>query len=158
MRFFFNSTPGLPCPPRSQIKGHVARISSAVAKLSWSYTPSRGCGTFTGIDPSLIQRKMCSRFGRVGRRCPPILGEGNGQGGMLMSGGHYCRAFTTSTTRIRPSPHTGRTSRKTRRPHNGRWASQLIIFSTGELRWIEVGDSRGRNRPSSNLFIIVEAQ
>ncbi|GFN87447.1 hypothetical protein PoB_001395300 [Plakobranchus ocellatus] len=62
---------------------------------------------------------MTSRLGSMGQRCPPVLGEGSGQGGMLMSDSHYCRAVTTSTSRIHPSPHTGRTSRQTRRPHCG---------------------------------------
>ncbi|GFO23033.1 hypothetical protein PoB_004953800 [Plakobranchus ocellatus] len=87
--------------------------------LPWSYTPSRGCGASTGIDPSPIHRKMTSRLGSVDQRCPPVSGEGSGQGGMLKSDSHYCRAVTTSTSRIHPSPHTGRTSRQTRRPHCG---------------------------------------
>ncbi|GFO26431.1 hypothetical protein PoB_005293600 [Plakobranchus ocellatus] len=62
---------------------------------------------------------MTSRLCSVGQRCPPVSGEGSGQGGMLMSDSHYCRAVTTSTSRIHPSPHTGRTSRQTRRPHGG---------------------------------------
>ncbi|GFN81142.1 hypothetical protein PoB_000764800 [Plakobranchus ocellatus] len=62
---------------------------------------------------------MNSRFGSVGQRCPPVSGEGSGQGSMLMSDSHYCRAVTTSTSRFHPSPHTGRTSLQTRRPHCG---------------------------------------
>ncbi|GFO31664.1 hypothetical protein PoB_005816900 [Plakobranchus ocellatus] len=38
---------------------------------------------------------------------------------MLMSDSHYCRADTTSASRIHPSPHTGRTSRQTRHPQCG---------------------------------------
>ncbi|GFN94474.1 hypothetical protein PoB_002098000 [Plakobranchus ocellatus] len=55
---------------------------------------------------------------------------------MLMSDSHYCRAVTTSTSRIHPSPHTGRTSRQTRRPHCG--------DSTWEEK--EAEDSRRRSR------------
>ncbi|GFO18509.1 hypothetical protein PoB_004501400 [Plakobranchus ocellatus] len=36
---------------------------------------------------------------------------------MLMSDSHRCWAVTTTTSRIQPFPHTGRTSRQTRRPH-----------------------------------------
>ncbi|GFN93838.1 hypothetical protein PoB_002034400 [Plakobranchus ocellatus] len=43
-----------------------------------------------------------------------------------------------------PLPHTGRTSRQTRRPHCVLGFS--IISITGELEWIEVGDSRRRSR------------
>ncbi|GFO24191.1 hypothetical protein PoB_005069600 [Plakobranchus ocellatus] len=53
-----------------------------------------------------------------------------------MGDSHYCRAVTTSTSRIHPSPHTGRTSRQTRRPH--------CVDSTWEEK--EVEDSRGRSR------------
>ncbi|GFO05667.1 hypothetical protein PoB_003217200 [Plakobranchus ocellatus] len=62
---------------------------------------------------------MTSRLSRVGQRCPPVSGEGSGQGGMLMSDNHYCRAITTSTSRIHPFPHTSHTSRQTRHPHSG---------------------------------------
>ncbi|GFN82300.1 hypothetical protein PoB_000880600 [Plakobranchus ocellatus] len=86
---------------------------------------------------------MTSRLGSVGQRCPPVSGEGSGQGGMLMSDSHYCRAVTTSTSRIHPSPHTGHTSRQTRRPHCGMGLS--IIPSTGGLRWVEVEDSMRRS-------------
>ncbi|GFO00789.1 hypothetical protein PoB_002729400 [Plakobranchus ocellatus] len=79
---------------------------------------------------------MTSRLGSVGQRCPPVSGEGSGQGGMLMSDSHYCRAVTTSTSGIHPSPHTGRTSRQTRRPH--------CRDSTWEEK--EVEDSRRRSR------------
>ncbi|GFN96530.1 hypothetical protein PoB_002303600 [Plakobranchus ocellatus] len=57
---------------------------------------------------------------------------------------HYCRAITTLTCRIHPSPHRGRTSWQTRRPHCGGGLS--TISSTGGLRWIEVVDSRRRSR------------
>ncbi|GFN74858.1 hypothetical protein PoB_000136400 [Plakobranchus ocellatus] len=103
--FFFNSAPGLPARHGAQPRGHVGRISSAVPGLPWSYTASRGCGTSTGIDPSPIRRRMTSRLGSVGQRCPPVSGEGSGQEGMLMSDRHYCQAITTSTFRIHPSPH-----------------------------------------------------
>ncbi|GFN92612.1 hypothetical protein PoB_001911800 [Plakobranchus ocellatus] len=99
---FSDSAPGLLARHGAQPRGHVARHFSAVSGLTWSYTPSRGCGTSTGMDPSPIQRKMTSRLGSVGQRCPPVSGEGSGQGGMLMSDSHYCRAVTTSTSRIHP--------------------------------------------------------
>ncbi|GFO32995.1 hypothetical protein PoB_005950000 [Plakobranchus ocellatus] len=99
--------------------GHIAQHSSSVPGLPWRYNPSRGRGTSTGIDPSPIQRKMTSCLGSMGHRCPTVSGEGSGQGGMLMSDSHYCLAITTSTSRIHPFPHTGRTSRQTRRPHCG---------------------------------------
>ncbi|GFO00805.1 hypothetical protein PoB_002731000 [Plakobranchus ocellatus] len=51
--------------------GHVACHSSAVSGLPWSYTPSRECGTSTGIDPSPIQRKMTSQLGSVGHAALP---------------------------------------------------------------------------------------
>ncbi|GFO23776.1 hypothetical protein PoB_005028100 [Plakobranchus ocellatus] len=92
--------PGLPARHGAQPGGHVVRHSSAVSRLPWSYTPSRGCGTSTGVDPSPIQRKMTSQLGSVGQRCPAVSGEGNGQGGMLMSDSHYCRAVTTSTSKL----------------------------------------------------------
>ncbi|GFO19528.1 hypothetical protein PoB_004603300 [Plakobranchus ocellatus] len=59
--------PGLPAHHRSQIRGHIARISSAVPGLPWSYTPSRGCGTSIGVDPCPIQRKLTSGLGSVGQ-------------------------------------------------------------------------------------------
>ncbi|GFO05144.1 hypothetical protein PoB_003164900 [Plakobranchus ocellatus] len=83
---------------------------------------------------------------------------------MLMSDSHYCRAVTTSTSRIHPSPHTGRTSRQTRRPHCGggplnysqhrRATSPLTtrtvrwVDSTSDSTWEEkeVEDSRRRSR------------
>ncbi|GFO31433.1 hypothetical protein PoB_005793800 [Plakobranchus ocellatus] len=117
-RIDFNSL-WLPARHGAQPGGHVARHSSAVSGLPWSYTPSRGCGTSTGTDPSPIQRKMTSRLVSVGQRCSPISGEGNDQGVMLVGDNHYCRAVITSTSRIHPFPHTGRTSRQTRRPHCG---------------------------------------
>ncbi|GFO29438.1 hypothetical protein PoB_005594300 [Plakobranchus ocellatus] len=100
-----------------QPREHAARISNTVPWLPWSYTPSRGCGTSTGIDPSPIQRKMTSRLDSVGQRCPSVSGQESGQGGMFMSASHYCRAVTTSTSRIHPFPHRGCNSRQTRRPH-----------------------------------------
>ncbi|GFO46966.1 hypothetical protein PoB_007347100 [Plakobranchus ocellatus] len=117
--FGWATPPGLPARHGAQPGGHVARHSSAVSGLPWSYTPSRGRGTSTGIDPSPIHRKMTSRLGSVGQRCPPVSGEGSGKGGMLVSDSHYCRAVTTSTSRIHASPHTGRTSQQTRLPHCG---------------------------------------
>ncbi|GFO08869.1 hypothetical protein PoB_003537400 [Plakobranchus ocellatus] len=77
---------------------------------------------------------MTSRLGSVGQRCPPVSGEGSGQGGMLISDSHYCRAVTTSTSRIHPSPHTGRTSRQNKAPTLWGWASQL--FPTPKRRII----------------------
>ncbi|GFO47040.1 hypothetical protein PoB_007354500 [Plakobranchus ocellatus] len=62
---FKYSAPGPPTRHGAQPGGHVARHSSAVSGLPWSYTPSRGCGTSTGIDPSPIHRKMTSRLGSV---------------------------------------------------------------------------------------------
>ncbi|GFO25210.1 hypothetical protein PoB_005171500 [Plakobranchus ocellatus] len=87
---------------------------------------------------------MTSRLGSVGQRCPPVSGEGSGQGGMLMSDSYYCRAITTSTSRIIPSPI--RVA-----PHGKQGAHTVgvglsIIPSTGGLRWIEVVDSRRRSK------------
>ncbi|GFO32880.1 hypothetical protein PoB_005938500 [Plakobranchus ocellatus] len=82
---FKDSAPWLPARHGAQAGGHVARHPSAVSGLPWSYTPSRECGNSTGIDPSHIQRKMTSRLGSVGQRCPPVSGEGSGQGGILMN-------------------------------------------------------------------------
>ncbi|GFN92581.1 hypothetical protein PoB_001908700 [Plakobranchus ocellatus] len=65
---------------------------------------------------------MTSLLGSVGQRCPPVSGEGYGQGGMLMRDSlycHYCPAITTSTSRIHPFPHTCHTSWQTRHPHCG---------------------------------------
>ncbi|GFO40679.1 hypothetical protein PoB_006718400 [Plakobranchus ocellatus] len=98
---------------RAQPKRH----SSAESGLPWSCTLSRGCGISTGIDPSTVRRKLTSRLGSVGQRCPTVSAEGNGQGGMLMSDSHYCLAVTTSIPNIHPFPHMGRTSRQTRRLH-----------------------------------------
>ncbi|GFN81533.1 hypothetical protein PoB_000803900 [Plakobranchus ocellatus] len=67
------SVQGLPARDGAQPRGHVARISSAVPGLPWSYTPSRGCGTSTGIDPSPIRRNRTSRLCSVCQRCPPVL-------------------------------------------------------------------------------------
>ncbi|GFO34110.1 hypothetical protein PoB_006061500 [Plakobranchus ocellatus] len=77
---------------------------------------------------------MTSRLGSVGQRCSPVSGEGSGQGGMLISDSHYCRAVTTSTSRIHPSPI--RVA-----PHGKQGAHTVgvglsIIPSTGGLRWI----------------------
>ncbi|GFN81951.1 hypothetical protein PoB_000845700 [Plakobranchus ocellatus] len=77
------------------------------------YTPSRGCRTSTGIDPSPSQRKMISRLGSMGQRCPSVSGEES----MLMSDSHYCQAVTTLTSRIHSSLHMSRTSWQTRCPH-----------------------------------------
>ncbi|GFO20616.1 histone-lysine N-methyltransferase SETMAR [Plakobranchus ocellatus] len=78
---------------------------------------------------------MTSRLGSVGQRCPPVSGEGSGQGGMLMSDSHYCRVVTTSTSRIHPSPHTGRTSRQTRRPHCGVHTARIVTQVLDEYEW-----------------------
>ncbi|GFN81870.1 hypothetical protein PoB_000837600 [Plakobranchus ocellatus] len=83
---------------------------------------------------------MTSRLGSVGQRCPPVSGEGNGQGGTL-SDSHYCRAVTTSTSTIHPFPHTGRTSRQTRRLHCR--DGPLNYF---QHRRIEAGDRKRRSR------------
>ncbi|GFO46817.1 hypothetical protein PoB_007332200 [Plakobranchus ocellatus] len=69
---------GLHARHRAQPRGHLVQHSSTVSKLPWSYTPSRGCGASSGIDPSPIQRKMTSRLGSVS-------GEGNGHRGILVS-------------------------------------------------------------------------
>ncbi|GFO37333.1 hypothetical protein PoB_006383800 [Plakobranchus ocellatus] len=68
--FFLNSAPGFPAHHGAQPRGHIARLSSAVSGLPWSYTPNRGCGTSTGIDPSLIRRKMTCRLGSVESALP----------------------------------------------------------------------------------------
>ncbi|GFO10691.1 hypothetical protein PoB_003719600 [Plakobranchus ocellatus] len=128
----------------AQPRGHVARISSAVPRLPWSYIPSRGCGTSTGIDPSPIRRRMTSRLGSVGQRRPPISGEGCGRRGMMMSDRHYCRAVTTSISRIQPSPI--RVAPHGQQGAHTMGVSLSIISSPGELRWIEVGDSKKRSR------------
>ncbi|GFN93112.1 hypothetical protein PoB_001961800 [Plakobranchus ocellatus] len=51
---------------------------NAVPGLPWSYTPSRGCGTSIGIDPSPIQKNLTSQLGSMSQRCPSVSGEGNG--------------------------------------------------------------------------------
>ncbi|GFO49312.1 hypothetical protein PoB_007581700 [Plakobranchus ocellatus] len=55
MRFSY-SAPRLPTRHRAQPRIHIARHSSVVPGLPWSYTASRGCGisTGSGIDPSPI--------------------------------------------------------------------------------------------------------
>ncbi|GFN78469.1 hypothetical protein PoB_000497500 [Plakobranchus ocellatus] len=63
----------IPLPDRFDVSVYFG--SSAVP----GYTPSRGCGTSTKIDPSPIQRKLTGRLGGVGQHCPPISGEGNVQ-------------------------------------------------------------------------------
>ncbi|GFO26994.1 hypothetical protein PoB_005349900 [Plakobranchus ocellatus] len=115
----------------AQPGGHVARHSSAVLGLPWSYTPSRRCGTSTGIDPCPIKRKMTSRLGSVGQRCPTVSGERSGQGGILMSDSHYCRAVTTSTSRIHPSPLYGSHLSANKTPTLWGWASQLFPAPEG---------------------------
>ncbi|GFN96234.1 hypothetical protein PoB_002274000 [Plakobranchus ocellatus] len=92
--------------------------------LPWSYTPSRGCGTSTGIDPSPIQRKLTSQLGSVGQHCSPVLGEGNGQRGTLMSDSHNCWALTTSTPGSTPSYRSHLTANKA--PTLWEWSSQLF--------------------------------
>ncbi|GFN98584.1 hypothetical protein PoB_002509000 [Plakobranchus ocellatus] len=91
---------------------------------------------------------MTSRLGSVGQRCPPVSGEGSGQGGMLMGDSHYCRAVTTSSSRIYPSPHTGCTSRQTRRPHCGE--------STLEEKEVEDSRRRGRRDDSAGKEVGIE--
>ncbi|GFN76071.1 hypothetical protein PoB_000257700 [Plakobranchus ocellatus] len=80
MRNFLQLYSRAPTHHGAQSMGHIAQNSSAVPGLPWSYTPSRGCETSIRIDPSLIQRKLTSQL-----CCPPVSGEGDGQGGMLMS-------------------------------------------------------------------------
>ncbi|GFO33787.1 hypothetical protein PoB_006029200 [Plakobranchus ocellatus] len=119
---------------------------------------------------------MTRRLGSVGQRCPPVSGEGSGQGGMLMSDSHYCRAVTTSTSRIHPSPHTGRTSRQTRRPHcgggplnNSQHRRATSPLTTRTVRWVdsipdstweekEVEDSRRRSirNDSAGKEVVIE--
>ncbi|GFO19557.1 hypothetical protein PoB_004606200 [Plakobranchus ocellatus] len=114
-RSFKELAPGLLAHHGVQPRRHIARTSSAAPGLLWRYTHSRVCRTSTGINPSPIQRKLISRLGRLGQSCPPVSGKGNGQGDMLVSDSHYCRAITTSTSRIHSFPYTCRTSRQTRR-------------------------------------------
>ncbi|GFO07268.1 hypothetical protein PoB_003377300 [Plakobranchus ocellatus] len=78
---------------------------------------------------------MTSLLGSVGQRCPLFSGEGNGQGGMLMSDLHYCRAFITSTSRIHPSairvsPH----GKQGKQGAHAVGVGLSIIPSTGGLR------------------------
>ncbi|GFN74256.1 hypothetical protein PoB_000076200 [Plakobranchus ocellatus] len=61
-----------------------------------------------------------------------------------MSDSHDCWAVTTSTSRIQPSPVTGRTSRQTMRPHCG--SGPLNYLQHRKEWWMEVGDSRERSR------------
>ncbi|GFO32067.1 hypothetical protein PoB_005857200 [Plakobranchus ocellatus] len=133
--FIFSST--APHPPPSPTKGTrcaaLQRCARAILEL---YSQQRVWDLYWEWDRP--------KPNYVGRRCPPVSGEGNRQRGMLMSVSHYCRAVTTSTPKIHPSPHTGRTSRQTRRPHCGVGLS--IIPSTEGLRWIEIVDSRRRSR------------
>ncbi|GFN74634.1 hypothetical protein PoB_000114000 [Plakobranchus ocellatus] len=49
-----DSAPELPDCHGAQPRKHVPRHSSVVSRLPWSYTPSRGCGTATGIGSSPI--------------------------------------------------------------------------------------------------------
>ncbi|GFN81307.1 hypothetical protein PoB_000781300 [Plakobranchus ocellatus] len=101
--------------------------------------PAQGVETSTGIDPSPIQKKLTSRLGS-------ISGEGNGQRGMLMSNRHYCRAVTTSTPRIHPSPIWVA-------PYGKQGAHTVglsIISGTSGLRWIEVVDSRRRSKQDNS--------
>ncbi|GFN93764.1 hypothetical protein PoB_002027000 [Plakobranchus ocellatus] len=117
-------------------------FSSRTPRPSRSPTKGTGCpdlqrcarawfGTFTGIEPSPIQRKLTIRLGSMGQRCPPVSREGDGQRGMLVSDSHYCRAVITSNLRFHLSPIQIA-------PHGKQGANTVgmglsIISSTGEL-------------------------
>ncbi|GFN90638.1 hypothetical protein PoB_001714400 [Plakobranchus ocellatus] len=94
----------------------LRRLAALCQSYAGALPPAEGVGPLLGLTQP-IRRILTSRLGSVGGRCPPISGEGNGQGDMLMSDSHYCRTVTISISRIHTSPHTGRTSRQTRRPH-----------------------------------------
>ncbi|GFO04564.1 hypothetical protein PoB_003106900 [Plakobranchus ocellatus] len=96
---------------------HSSRFLTPV--LAVARPAAEGVGPLLGLTRALFREKMTSRLGSVRQRCPPVSGEGSGQGGTLMSDSHYCGAVTTSTSRIHPWIHTGRTSRQTRHPHCG---------------------------------------
>ncbi|GFN87471.1 hypothetical protein PoB_001397700 [Plakobranchus ocellatus] len=89
----------------------------------------------------LLATETAPRWSSVGQCCPSVSGEGNGQRGMLVSDSHYCRAITTATPRIHPSPHTDRTSRQTRRPHCGGGPlnyfqhCRVASYGTRQPRW-----------------------
>ncbi|GFO04506.1 hypothetical protein PoB_003101100 [Plakobranchus ocellatus] len=104
---------------------------------------------------------MTSRLGSMGQRCPPVSGEGSGQGGMLMSDSHYCRTVTTSTSQDPPLPPYGSHLTANKAPTLWGWASQLfpapLPLTTCTVRWVdsipdstweekEVEDSRRRSR------------
>ncbi|GFO18321.1 hypothetical protein PoB_004482600 [Plakobranchus ocellatus] len=57
------------------------------------YTPSRRCGSSTGIKQGPIERKVTSRLGSINQCCPTVLREGSGHGWVLSSDGHYCLTF-----------------------------------------------------------------
>ncbi|GFO46959.1 hypothetical protein PoB_007346400 [Plakobranchus ocellatus] len=79
-------------PPTTEPnQGDTSRRTPALCQATLElYSQQRLCETSTGIDPSLIQRKLTSQL-----CCPLVSGEKDGQGGMLMSDIHYCRAITT---------------------------------------------------------------
>ncbi|GFO41826.1 hypothetical protein PoB_006833100 [Plakobranchus ocellatus] len=86
---------------------------------------------------------MSSRLGSIGQHCPPLSGEENGQGGMLVNDSHYCRAVPPQPPGSTPPPI--RVA-----PHGKQGAHTVgvglsIIPSTRGLRWIEVEDSMRRN-------------
>ncbi|GFN87430.1 hypothetical protein PoB_001393600 [Plakobranchus ocellatus] len=92
---------------------------------------------------------MTSRLGSVGQRCPTVSGEGNGQGGMLVSDSPYCRAVTISSSRIHPSPHTGRTSGKQGAHTVGSpltTSTVLWVHSIPDSTWEEKEVEDGRRR------------
>ncbi|GFN94994.1 hypothetical protein PoB_002150000 [Plakobranchus ocellatus] len=103
-----------------------------------------GCGTSTGIDPSPIQRELTSRLGSIGQRCPPILKEEKGQGGLLMSDSYYCRTVTIPTPGSTPPPIRVAPLGKQGAHTVGMGVS--IISCTVGLHRIEVGHSGRRSR------------
>ncbi|GFO04052.1 hypothetical protein PoB_003055700 [Plakobranchus ocellatus] len=123
--------------------GHVARHSSTVSGLPWSYTPSRGCGTSTGIDPSPIQRKLTSRLGSVGQRCLPSQEKEVAKGA--------CWSVTATIAWPSPPQPPGSTPPPIQVAPRGKQGAHTvgvglsIIPSTGGLLWIEVEDSMRRS-------------
>ncbi|GFO46830.1 hypothetical protein PoB_007333500 [Plakobranchus ocellatus] len=89
---------------------------------------------------------MTSRLGSVGQHCPPISGKGSGQGGMLMSDSHYCRAVTPQPPGSTPY---GSHLTANKAPTLWGWASQLFSAPEGyDSTWEEkeIEDSRKRSR------------
>ncbi|GFN88502.1 hypothetical protein PoB_001500800 [Plakobranchus ocellatus] len=122
MRFVFKFDSRASRPiRRPTMDTHCSKLQRC-ARALWSYTFNRECETSTGIDLSPTQRKLTSIFSfltSMGHRCPPVSGEGNSQGAMLMSdeslllGRHQLNPQDPSL-----APY-GRTSRQTMHPHCG---------------------------------------